>query len=69
LFEHHADRLDTPLKIEIARTADAGSLLDLRNHYVVGFTPVGVFSEYARKNGKAISSQWMERVMDENSPR
>jgi len=41
----------------------------IRLHARFGFTPVGVFSEYARKNGKAISSQWMERAMNENPPR
>jgi phosphinothricin acetyltransferase len=32
-------------------------------HEKFGFTRVGVFSEYAVKNGRFISSQWMERAL------
>jgi phosphinothricin acetyltransferase len=32
-------------------------------HAKFGFRPVGVFSEYAMKNGRYISSQWMERAL------
>jgi phosphinothricin acetyltransferase len=32
-------------------------------HEKFGFTKVGVFSEYAVKNGRFISSQWMERAL------
>ena len=36
----------------------------IRLHARHGFRPVGVFDEYAHKNGRAISSQWMQRAMD-----
>ena len=36
----------------------------LRLHARFGFRPVGVFDEYAHKNGRAISSQWMQRAMN-----
>jgi phosphinothricin acetyltransferase len=36
----------------------------IRLHSRFGFQPVGVFDEYAHKNGRAISSQWMQRAMD-----
>jgi phosphinothricin acetyltransferase len=36
----------------------------IRLHARFGFRPVGVFDEYACKNGRAISSQWMQRAMD-----
>ncbi len=36
----------------------------VRLHARMGFRPVGVFDEYAHKNGRAISSQWMQRTMD-----
>jgi phosphinothricin acetyltransferase len=36
----------------------------VRLHARMGFRPVGVFDEYAHKNGRAISSQWMQRRMD-----
>lgn len=32
-------------------------------HAKFGFRPVGVFNEYAMKNGRFISSQWMERPL------
>jgi phosphinothricin acetyltransferase len=35
----------------------------VRLHARFGFRPVGVFDEYAHKNGRAISSQWMQRAM------
>ena len=35
----------------------------IRLHARFGFRAVGVFDEYAHKNGRAISSQWMERAM------
>ena len=35
----------------------------IRLHGRFGFRAVGVFDEYAHKNGRAISSQWMERPM------
>ena len=35
----------------------------VRLHEKFGYTKVGVFSEYASKNGKYISSQWMERSL------
>ena len=35
-----------------------------RLHARFGFRPVGVFDEYAHKNGRAISSQWMQRAMN-----
>ena len=35
----------------------------LRLHLKFGFKVVGVFSEYAQKNGHLISSQWMERAL------
>ena len=36
----------------------------IRLHARLGFRPVGVFDEYAHKNGRPISSQWMQRAMD-----
>ena len=36
----------------------------IRLHARFGFRPVGVFDEYAHKNGRAISSQWMQRAMN-----
>jgi phosphinothricin acetyltransferase len=36
----------------------------LRLHARFGFRPAGVFDEYAHKNGRAISSQWMQRAME-----
>ena len=36
----------------------------IRLHARFGFRPVGVFDEYAHKNGRAISSQWMQRTMN-----
>ena len=36
----------------------------VRLHARFGFRPVGVFDQYAHKNGRAISSQWMQRAMD-----
>ena len=36
----------------------------VRLHARFGFRTVGVFDEYAHKNGRAISSQWMQRAMD-----
>ena len=36
----------------------------IRLHTRFGFALVGVFDEYAHKNGRAISSQWMQRAMD-----
>ena len=35
----------------------------IRLHARFGFAPVGVFDEYAHKNGRAVSSQWMQRAM------
>ena len=35
----------------------------VRLHSKFGFKAVGVFSEYAQKNGRFISSQWMERTL------
>ena len=35
----------------------------IRLHARFGFRPVGVFDEYAHKNGRPISSQWMQRAM------
>lgn len=35
----------------------------IRLHARFGFEPVGVFDEYAHKNGRAVSSQWMQRAM------
>ena len=35
----------------------------IRLHARFGFRPVGVFDEYAQKNGRALSSQWMQRAM------
>jgi len=40
----------------------------IRLHARLGFAPVGVFDEYAHKNGRAISSQWMQRAMDGDRP-
>jgi phosphinothricin acetyltransferase len=37
----------------------------IRLHARLGFRPVGVFDEYAHKHGRAISSQWMQREMDD----
>jgi len=37
----------------------------LRLHARFGFRAVGVFDEYAHKRGRAISSQWMQRDMDD----
>jgi phosphinothricin acetyltransferase len=37
----------------------------IRLHARLGFQPVGVFDEYAHKGGRAISSQWMQRAMDQ----
>ena len=34
-------------------------------HERMGFTPVGVFDGYAFKHGQAISSMWMQRVMQD----
>ena len=36
----------------------------VRLHARFGFRSVGVFDEYAHKNGRAISSQWMQRAMN-----
>ena len=36
----------------------------IRLHLRFGFLPVGVFDEYAHKNGRPVSSQWMQRAMD-----
>ena len=36
----------------------------VRLHARFGFRTVGVFDEYAHKNGRPISSQWMQRAMD-----
>ena len=36
----------------------------VRLHARFGFRSVGVFDEYACKNGRLISSQWMERAME-----
>jgi phosphinothricin acetyltransferase len=36
----------------------------IRLHLRFGFLPVGVFDEYAHKNGQPISSQWMQRAME-----
>ena len=36
----------------------------IRLHARFGFRVVGVFDEYAHKNGRPISSQWMQRAMD-----
>ena len=36
----------------------------IRLHARFGFRPVGVFDEYAHKNGRPISSQWMQRTMN-----
>jgi phosphinothricin acetyltransferase len=36
----------------------------VRLHARFGFRTVGVFDGYAHKNGRAISSQWMQRAMD-----
>ena len=36
----------------------------VRLHARMGFRPVGVFDEYAHKNGRPISSQWMQRTMN-----
>jgi phosphinothricin acetyltransferase len=38
----------------------------VRLHARMDFRPVGVFDEYAHKNGRAISSQWMQRTMEGN---
>ncbi len=35
----------------------------VRLHSKFGYKAVGVFSEYAQKNGHFISSQWMERAL------
>ena len=35
----------------------------IRLHARFGFEPVGVFDEYAHKNGRPVSSQWMQRAM------
>lgn len=35
----------------------------VRLHARFGFRPVGVFDEYAHKNGRPISSQWMQRAL------
>ena len=35
----------------------------MRPHSKFGFKAVGVFSKYAQKNGRFISSQWMERAL------
>ncbi|WP_293501625.1 GNAT family N-acetyltransferase [Roseateles sp.] len=35
----------------------------VRLHEKFGYTKVGVFNEYAVKNGQYISSQWMERAL------
>jgi phosphinothricin acetyltransferase len=35
----------------------------VRLHSKFGYKTVGVFSEYAQKNGRFISSQWMERAL------
>ena len=35
----------------------------VRLHTKFGFSSVGTFSEYARKNGQYISSLWMERAL------
>jgi phosphinothricin acetyltransferase len=37
----------------------------VRLHARFGFRPVGVFDEYAHKHGRAISSQWMQRSLDD----
>ena len=37
----------------------------VRLHARFGFQPVGVFDEYAHKNGRPISSQWMQRALGE----
>ena len=36
----------------------------VRLHARFGFRAVGVFDEYAHKNGRPIRSQWMQRAMD-----
>ena len=36
----------------------------IRLHERFGFRTVGVFGEYAYKNGRAVSSQWMQRAMN-----
>jgi phosphinothricin acetyltransferase len=35
----------------------------IRLHQKFGYTPVGVFTDYAVKNGRYISSHWMERAL------
>ena len=40
----------------------------IRLHARFGFRPVGVFDEYAHKNGRAISSQWMQRNLPGDFP-
>jgi phosphinothricin acetyltransferase len=40
----------------------------VRLHARFGFRTVGVFDEYAHKNGRAISSQWMQRAMEGTIP-
>jgi phosphinothricin acetyltransferase len=40
----------------------------VRLHARFGFRAVGVFDEYAHKNGRAISSLWMQRAMDDATP-
>ena len=36
----------------------------IRLHVRFGFREVGVFDEYAHKNGRPISSRWMQRTMN-----
>ncbi len=61
-------RLFADLAREGLHRAVAGIALpneaSIRLHARCGFRPVGVFDEYAHKNGRAISSQWMQRAMD-----
>jgi phosphinothricin acetyltransferase len=57
LFERLAGEALHRAVVGIALPNDASIAL----HAKFGFRPVGVFDEYACKNGRFISSQWMER--------
>ena len=61
------ERLFSALSGEGLHRAVAGIALpneaSVRLHERVGFRRVGVFSEYACKRGRRISSQWMEREL------
>jgi phosphinothricin acetyltransferase len=59
LFESIADQSIHVVVVGIAMPNDASVAL----HRKFGFTQVGTFHEYAVKNGRYISSLWMQRLL------